>query len=160
MTKITPMAAGSLDCCHSRPGTRRGHHLYTKPYRRPVEDLSSLPFQPWTEILRGCLTGWRDLETWERRVIVREHSVVKRELDECDLIRLPNGKILYPFWPRERLRNEAATLKFIASETTIPVPDCRLYTKDGLLHLEMSRITNGVHLFCHQKTILSNDDFL
>lgn len=79
-------------------------------------------------------------------MIVREHSVVKRELDECDLIRLPNGKILYPFWPRERLRNEAATLKFIASETTIPVPDCRLYTKDGLLHLEMSRITNGVLL--------------
>ena len=86
---------------------------------------------------------WR---TWERCVIVRKHSVVKSERSTSELPRLPNGKILYPWWAQERLRNEAATLKFIASNTTIPVPDCRLYSRDGLLHLEMARITNGVLL--------------
>ncbi|KAL2016403.1 hypothetical protein VTK56DRAFT_3788 [Thermocarpiscus australiensis] len=49
---------------------------------------------------------------------------------------------------RERLRNEAATLKFVAANTTIPVPGCQLYkSKYGLLHLELSRITDGVLLF-------------
>lgn len=47
---------------------------------------------------------------------------------------------------RERLRNEAATLAFVAANTTIPVPSCRLYTQNGLLHLETKRITNGVLL--------------
>lgn len=85
-------------------------------------------------------------KTWERCVIIKKESVVKRELGRSDLIRLPNGKVMYPFWARERLRNEAATLKFVASNTNIPVPDCRLYSKDGLLHLEMTRITNGILL--------------
>ncbi|POR35437.1 Uncharacterized protein TPAR_04363, partial [Tolypocladium paradoxum] len=37
-------------------------------------------------------------------------------------------------------------LEFVASRTTTPVPKCRLYTKNGLLCLEMARITNGVLL--------------
>jgi serine/threonine protein kinase len=86
---------------------------------------------------------WR---TWERCVIVTKRSVVKSERSASELLRLPNGKIVYPWWAQERLRNEAATLKFIASNTKIPVPDCRLYSRDGLLHLEMTRITNGVLL--------------
>ncbi|KAK0734422.1 hypothetical protein B0T26DRAFT_634141, partial [Lasiosphaeria miniovina] len=44
------------------------------------------------------------------------------------------------------LRNEAATVQFIALNTTIPVPQYQLYSKDGLLHLESKRITNGVLL--------------
>lgn len=87
--------------------------------------------------------AWR---TWERSVVVKQHSVVKSERTTSELPRLPNGKILFPWWPQERLRNEAATLEFIASNTTIPVPACWLYSRDGLLHLEMTRITNGVLL--------------
>ncbi|ORY02123.1 hypothetical protein BCR34DRAFT_493360, partial [Clohesyomyces aquaticus] len=40
-----------------------------------------------------------------------------------------------------RLPNEAATLKFIASTTTIPVPKfLDLYEENGLLHLETERV--------------------
>ncbi|GAB1312191.1 Aminoglycoside phosphotransferase domain-containing protein [Madurella fahalii] len=85
-------------------------------------------------------------KTWERCVTVKKHSVVKRELSTSGLMLLPNGKVMYPYWAQERLRNEAATLQFVASNTKIPVPGCRLYSKDGLLHLEMTRITNGVLL--------------
>src|SRR4051794_40629814 len=83
-------------------------------------------------------------KTWERCVIVKKDSAVKSELSRSDLMRLPNGKVMYLFWAQERLRSEAAILKVVASSAKIPVPDCRLYNKNGLLHLEMTRITNGV----------------
>jgi len=70
----------------------------------------------------------------------------REEPSEQELVRRPNDRVLQPFWAKERLRNEAVTIQFIASNTTIPVPQCRLYTKDGLLHLELKRITNGVLL--------------
>ena len=79
-------------------------------------------------------------------MIVEKDRIVKRELAEHELVRRSNGDALRPFWVRERLRNEAATLEFVASNTTIPVPKCRLYTKNGLLHLETKRIENGVVL--------------
>jgi hypothetical protein len=86
---------------------------------------------------------WR---TWERCVVIRKHIVVKSERSTSELPRLPDGQTLYPLVAQERLRNEAATLKFIASHTTIPVQDCQLFSRDGLLHLKMLRITNGVLL--------------
>ncbi|KAK3903233.1 kinase-like domain-containing protein [Staphylotrichum tortipilum] len=86
---------------------------------------------------------WR---TWERCVVIKKHSIVKSERRADEFPRLPSGKILRPWWAQERLRNEAATLKSVAANTTIPVPDCQLYTRDGLLHLEMARIVNGVLL--------------
>lgn len=73
----------------------------------------------------------------------------KKHTPPSSLPRLPNNSSnpLLPWWPQERLRNEAATLTFIASNTTIPVPSCRLYSSDdGLLHLEMTRIREGVLL--------------
>jgi hypothetical protein len=85
-------------------------------------------------------------KSWERCVIVKKASAVKRELSESDLVQLPTGEIIYPYWPKERLQNEAATLEFIRSNTSIPVPDCQLYIKDSLLNLEMSRIVNSVLL--------------
>lgn len=86
--------------------------------------------------------------TWERSVLIKTHTVLKSTRPPSSLPRLPNSsKPLLPWWPQERLRNEAATLAFIASNTTIPVPACRLYsTEDGLLHLEMARITTGILL--------------
>ena len=89
---------------------------------------------------------WKTWKTWERCVVIESDRVVKRELSEDELIRRPNKDVLRPFWAKERLRNEAATVQFVALNTTIPVPQCRLYTKDGLLHLESKRITNGVLL--------------
>lgn len=88
----------------------------------------------------------RTWKTWERCVVIERDRVIKRELGEHELRRRPNQDVLRPFWARERLRNEAATLAFVAANTTIPVPPCQLYTQDGLLHLETKRITNGVLL--------------
>ena len=69
------------------------------------------------------------LKTWDRRVVIRQTNVVKSELAQNELLTLPNGLVIHPYWPQERLRNEAATLKFVAANTTVPAPDCRLYTK-------------------------------
>lgn len=87
--------------------------------------------------------------TWERSVLIKTHTVLKSTRPPSSLPRLPNsGKPLLPWWPQERLLNEAATLTFISPNTTIPVPAVRrLYTTDdGLLHLEMTRIRDGVLL--------------
>lgn len=88
-------------------------------------------------------TTWK---TFERRVTIYDDVVVKSELHEDELIRRPDGSILRPFWAKERLQNEAATLQLVARETTIPVPECRLYFKEDVLCLETKRITNGVLL--------------
>jgi len=50
------------------------------------------------------------------------------------------GARAWPIWQQERLRNEASMLEYIASHTTIPVPKGRLYTKNGLLHLETTLV--------------------
>ncbi|KAK0749643.1 aminoglycoside phosphotransferase [Schizothecium vesticola] len=88
----------------------------------------------------------RTWKTWEHCVVIERDRVIKRELGTHELRRRPNQAVLRPFWARELLRNEAATLAFVEANTTIPVPPCRLYTQDGLLHLESKRIANGVLL--------------
>lgn len=88
------------------------------------------------------------MKTWDRRVTIdeNEEKVTKSELHPDELKRRQNGDIVYPFWAKERLENEAATLRFIAERTSIPVPQCKLYTKDGIMHLETALIKNGVLL--------------
>ncbi|OAA56650.1 aminoglycoside phosphotransferase [Niveomyces insectorum RCEF 264] len=97
------------------------------------------------------LNAQRIVETWksfERAITVEEDRVIKRELADDELLRRANGAVVRPFWGAERLRNEAATLQLIAARTTIPVPRCRLYVHNGLVHLETERIreTEGVRL--------------
>ncbi|KAG8410351.1 hypothetical protein J3459_017161 [Metarhizium acridum] len=84
-------------------------------------------------------------KTFERCVTIYDDKVVKRELYEEELIRRPDGRVLRPFWAKERLQNEAATLQFISDNTSIPVPKCRLYSKDNILHLE-TQLIEGVLL--------------
>lgn len=93
--------------------------------------------------METILHTWK---TWERCVTVYNDKVVKRELYDTELFRWPDGSILRPFWAKERLQNEAATLQFISKSTAIPVPKCRLYSKEGIVHLETQLITNGVPL--------------
>lgn len=93
----------------------------------------------------------RQFKTWERCVTIYEDKVIKRELYPDELRRRrrrrrQNGDILNPFWAKERLQNEAATIQFVAKNTNIPVPQCQLYRKYGLVHLETTRIKNGVPL--------------
>ncbi|KID94603.1 aminoglycoside phosphotransferase, partial [Metarhizium majus ARSEF 297] len=76
------------------------------------------------------------LKTFERCVTIYDDKVVKRELSEEELARRSDGSIVRPFWAKERLQNEAATLEFISKNTSIPVPKFRLYSKDSILHLE------------------------
>lgn len=83
---------------------------------------------------------------FERCLIIYPTTVVKRELREDELTRISTVDVFYPFWRKERLRNEAATLNFLRLNTSIPVPRCQLYTREGLLHLETERITNGILL--------------
>ncbi|KAK8010339.1 hypothetical protein PG990_009304 [Apiospora arundinis] len=87
------------------------------------------------------------IKTWERCIIIEEDRVIKRELRKEEFGRKLGGEIMYPFWARERLINEAASLQFVASQTNIPVPTCRFYDdQDGIAHLETERIRNGVLL--------------
>lgn len=88
----------------------------------------------------------RQFKTWERCVTIYEDKVIKRELYPDELRRRRNGGILNPFWAKERLQNEAVTIQFVAKNTKIPVPQCQLYMKDELVHLETMRIKNGVPL--------------
>ncbi|KAH8878955.1 aminoglycoside phosphotransferase [Thozetella sp. PMI_491] len=88
----------------------------------------------------------KSIKTWERSVQVEKDKVVKRQLSDAELMRRPNGAAYRPFWAKERLQNEAAALDLVASKTSLPVPRCRLYTEDGLVHLEMERMTTGVLL--------------
>ncbi|KAF1994102.1 aminoglycoside phosphotransferase [Amniculicola lignicola CBS 123094] len=83
-------------------------------------------------------------EQWrshERQYTLTESIFIKSELPEDALpTSRVTGRKVYPQWSRERLENEAATLKFIASTTSIPVPKfLDLYEENGLLHLKTER---------------------
>ncbi|KAK8092669.1 uncharacterized protein PG998_014457 [Apiospora kogelbergensis] len=87
------------------------------------------------------------IKTWERCIIIEEGRVIKRELRKEEFSRNLSGEVMQPFWARERLINEAASIQFVASQTNIPVPTCRFYDdEDGIAHLETARIRNGVLL--------------
>ncbi|KAF2680390.1 hypothetical protein K458DRAFT_280346, partial [Lentithecium fluviatile CBS 122367] len=87
---------------------------------------------------------WRSSE---RHYTLTNSTFTKRELRQDELpTSIYTGRTIEPRWSRERLRNEAATLQFIASETSIPVPQyLELYEADGLFHLTTKR-ANGVPL--------------
>ncbi|KAL1953159.1 hypothetical protein VTO42DRAFT_3539 [Malbranchea cinnamomea] len=80
---------------------------------------------------------------WERRISIKKRTVVKRHVSKSELLRRADGTVVYPYWAQERLRNEAATLALVAERTTIPVPKCRLYMENDVLHLETTRITTA-----------------
>jgi serine/threonine protein kinase len=84
---------------------------------------------------------WND-GSHERQFTLTETTFIKSELSEEALPTCrATGQRVYPLWSRERLQNEAATLKFIASTTTIPVPKfLDLYEENGLLHLKTERV--------------------
>ncbi|KAF1992913.1 hypothetical protein P154DRAFT_625791 [Amniculicola lignicola CBS 123094] len=88
--------------------------------------------------------GWK---SHERQYTLTDSTFIKSELPEEALpISHATGRKVYPPWSRERLQNEAATLKFIASMTTIPVPKfLALYEVNGLLQLKTERVT-GISL--------------
>ncbi|KAF2241386.1 hypothetical protein BU26DRAFT_525217 [Trematosphaeria pertusa] len=81
---------------------------------------------------------WR---SHERQYTLTKSTFIKSELPEDALpTSQVTGRKVYPQWSRERLENEAATLKFIASTTSIPVPRfLELYEENGLLHLVTER---------------------
>lgn len=83
-------------------------------------------------------------EQWkshERGYTLTDSTFIKSELPEEELpTSQATGRKVYPLLSRERLQNEAATIQFIASKTTIPVPEfLDLNEKNGLLRLEMKR---------------------
>lgn len=91
-----------------------------------------------------------EVERWrshERQYIRTDSTFTKSELPEEVLpIARATGQRVVPRWSRERLQNEAATLQFIASQTSIPVPKfLGLYEENGLLHLKTAR-ASGIQL--------------
>ncbi|KAH9866829.1 hypothetical protein IAQ61_007418 [Plenodomus lingam] len=84
------------------------------------------------------------VELWqshERQYTLTDSTFVKSELPvEALPIAQATGQRVFPRWSRARLQNEAATLQFIASKTSIPVPKfLSLYEENGLLHLKTER---------------------
>jgi hypothetical protein len=115
----------------------------SQPHLSSVTDSTEPSSDTDVDIPEGWVRTWK---TFERSFTFKRRTFIKRELNESELIHRKSGEIVWPFWGKERLKNEAAALEFITSNTTIPVPEFRLYTKDGLLHLETARITDGVLL--------------
>lgn len=68
---------------------------------------------------------------------------IKSELGEDEWIRKTGG-VVKPYWARERLQNEFATVQFIKKDTTIPVPGHWLFEKDGRLYLATERIVDAI----------------
>jgi hypothetical protein len=86
-------------------------------------------------------------KTHDRAYIFTDDTVTKRELAPDEFLRrMVDGKTVYPYWPRARLQNEAATLAFIAANTTIPVPQFRTYYQNNLFCLEVKVISDGILL--------------
>lgn len=134
-SSITLVTTRQSICTNSRYGQVHRHHS-------AASRKSSKPI--WMVIRRTTIPAFRR-PGLGRPGALREHRgarAIKREFSEQELIRRPNNDVLRPFWAKERLRNEAATLEYVALNTPIPVPQCGLYTKDGLFH-ETKRITNG-----------------
>jgi hypothetical protein len=85
-------------------------------------------------------------EQWkssERRYTLTDLTFTKSELPEDELpISQKTGERVQPRWSQGRLKNEAATLKFITAKTSIPAPKLiGLYEEDGLLCLQTERAT-------------------
>lgn len=78
----------------------------------------------------------------ERHYTLTETSFTKRELQQIELpTNNKTGSVVTPRWSRERLRNEEAALRYIASNTSIPVPEVLgLFEDNGLLHLQTKRV--------------------
>ncbi|KAG7290881.1 hypothetical protein NEMBOFW57_000886 [Staphylotrichum longicolle] len=76
----------------------------------------------------------------DRVIIVEKDRFIKRELAKHEFFRRPNGQVIYPYWMRERIQNEADAIAFVAANTSIPMPKHRLYENGGLLHLETLRV--------------------
>ena len=93
----------------------------------------------------------QDRQSWKgfgRRYTLTNKIFTKSELPPEELERsIITNEIVRPRWSRERLQNEARTLQFISSSTTIPVPEFLDLFEDkyGLLHLQTKR-ARGVPL--------------
>ena len=71
---------------------------------------------------------------------------VKRQLSDHELPVSRDGRLIYPIWDTERLRNEYLATKFIRMHTDIPVQDCRLFLQDGLMCFATRRILDAIPL--------------
>lgn len=78
----------------------------------------------------------------ERRYTLTSNTFTKSELPQEDLQwSIVRQERIQPRWSQERLQNEAKSIQFIASNTTIPVPEfLDLHEdEDGLFHLRTRR---------------------
>ena len=93
------------------------------------------------------LTKMEQWKSHERQYTLTNSTFIKSELPtELLPTSQATGKKVRLPWSRERLKNEAATLQYIASKTTIPVPKfLDLYEENGLLHLKTERVS-GISL--------------
>ena len=97
-----------------------------------------------------CIHGIREKEeeiyrTAERCVMAGKSSVVKRELSESEFFRRPTGEVVRLSGPGSGSKTKPSHSSSSHRELRCPSPDSRLYNnKDGLLHLEMTRITGGI----------------
>lgn len=85
--------------------------------------------------------------TAERKYYHVDNTFIKRSLRPSEWQHSPfNGTLVIPRFSRERILNEAATLRFIADKTDIPVPKLHCcFEDDEAVYLVMEYI-EGVDL--------------
>lgn len=85
-------------------------------------------------------------QTVDRKFTITRSTFVKRTLNQNELLHNLKGEIIIPWKDRRYLENECAALKYIAENTTIPVPKILDFSEaQGALVLTVERI-RGVPL--------------
>ncbi|OAA75164.1 aminoglycoside phosphotransferase [Akanthomyces lecanii RCEF 1005] len=82
----------------------------------------------------------------ERCYTLGDKWFVKRQLYDEELPVSRDGRLIYPIWDSERLRNEYLATRFIRVHTDIPVQDCRLFLENGLMCFASRQVLDAVPL--------------
>ncbi|OAQ98426.1 hypothetical protein LLEC1_04857 [Akanthomyces lecanii] len=104
-----------------------------------MDDDMSPPIDPPRDII------WT-VNNHERRHTLGDKWFVKGQLSDQELPVARDGRLVFPIWDSERLRNEYLATRFIRLHTDIPVQNCRIFLEEGLMNFASRRILDAVPL--------------
>ncbi|KJA13871.1 hypothetical protein HYPSUDRAFT_92601 [Hypholoma sublateritium FD-334 SS-4] len=111
---------------HHNPGDEPAYVHWVAPDPRRLESLENPRIQE-----DGCLAITAEKKYYEYPDVPNGSVFVKRNLTPSEFIVARwNGELYVPDMILDRMRNEAATIRFIQKNTTIPTPNIRCAFED------------------------------